>query len=96
MLEEAHGIGEFLGEMRDRTFKNYDAFTVGEVFNEKPEEIPEFIGENGYFSSMFDFNETICGGSENRFFCLYAGTGFRQCIFHLCGPRTWGQGKRGG
>ena len=68
MLKEAQGIGQFLGEMRDRTFKNYDAFTVGEVFNEKPEEISDFIGENGYFSSMFDFNETICGGSEKGWY----------------------------
>lgn len=64
MLHEASGIGEFLGEMRDRTFKKYDAFSVGEVFDEKPEEIPDFIGENGYFSSMFDFNETIFGQSS--------------------------------
>ncbi len=64
MLQEAKGIGAFLGEMRDRTFKKYDAFTVGEVFNEKPEEVPDFIGDDGYFSSMFDFNETIFGGSE--------------------------------
>ncbi len=68
MLKEAHGIGAFLGEMRDRTFQKYDAFTVGEVFNEKPEEIPDFIGENGYFSSMFDFNETICGSSEKGWY----------------------------
>ena len=68
MLKEAQGIGQFLGEMRDRTFKNYDAFTVGEVFNEKPEEISDFIGENGYFSTMFDFNETICGGSEKGWY----------------------------
>ena len=68
MLEEATGIGEFLGEMRDRTFKKYDAFSVGEVYNEKPEEIPDFIGENGYFSSMFDFNETICGGSDKGWY----------------------------
>ncbi len=68
MLKEAQGIGQFLGEMRDRTFKNYDAFTVGEVFNEKPEEISDFIGDNGYFSSMFDFNETICGGSEKGWY----------------------------
>ena len=54
MLEDATGVGEFLGEMRDRTFKPHDAFTVGEVFNEKEEEIPDFIGDNGYFSSMFD------------------------------------------
>ena len=64
MLEEATGIGEFLGEMRDRTFKPHDAFSVGEVFNAKDEELPDFIGNNGYFSSMFDFNETIFGGSE--------------------------------
>lgn len=68
MLKEAHGIGEFLGEMRDRTFKKYDAFSVGEVFNEKPEEIPDFIGENGYFSSMFDFNETIFGRSDKGWY----------------------------
>ena len=38
MLKEAKGIGDFLGEMRDRTFKKYDAFSVGEVFDEKDEE----------------------------------------------------------
>ena len=66
MLKEAKGIGDFLGEMRDRTFKKYDAFSVGEVFDEKDEEIPDFIGDNGYFSSMFDFEETIWGASGNR------------------------------
>lgn len=63
MLEEAEGIGEYLGEMRDRTFAKYDAFTAGEVFNEKPGELPCFIGENGYFSTMFDFMPVICGAS---------------------------------
>ncbi len=64
MLSNANGVGEFLGEMRDRCFVPHDAFTVGEVFDEKPEELESFIGENGYFSSKFDFNETIFGGSE--------------------------------
>lgn len=68
MLEEASGIGEFLGEMRDRTFRKYDAFAVGEVFNEKPGELPDFIGENGYFSSMFDFNEALFGHSEKGWY----------------------------
>lgn len=68
MLQEAEGIGTFLSELRDRTFRKYDAFTVGEVFNEKPEEIPDFIGENGYFSSMFDFNETMCGASDKGWY----------------------------
>ncbi len=83
MLKEAHGIGEFLGEMRNRTFQHYDAFTVGEVFNEKPEEIADFIGENGYFCSMFDFNETICGGSEKDWYDARQITPdeYKQCCF---------------
>lgn len=68
MLQEAKGIGEFLSEMRDRTFKRYDAFTVGEVCGANPDELPDFIGENGYFSSMFDFNEAIIGGSDKGWY----------------------------
>lgn len=83
MLKEARGIGEFLGEMRDRTFKNYDAFSVGEVFNEKPEEIPDFIGENGYFSSMFDFNETVFGASDKGWYDVKPITpdDYKRCCF---------------
>lgn len=68
MLADAKGIGAFLGEMRDRTFKKYDAFTVGEVFNETEEEIPDFIGDDGYFSTMFDFEETICTESGDGWY----------------------------
>lgn len=83
MLKEAKGIGEFLGEMRDRTFKKYDAFSVGEVFNEKPGEIPDFIGDDGYFSSMFDFNETIFGHSENGWYDAVPITpdDYKKCCF---------------
>lgn len=83
MLEEASGIGEFLGEMRDRTFRKYDAFAVGEVFNEKPGELPDFIGENGYFSSMFDFNEAIFGHSEKGWYDASPITpdDYRNCCF---------------
>lgn len=83
MLQEAKGIGTFLGEMRDRTFKKYDAFTVGEVFNERPEEVPEFIGNDGYFSSMFDFNETIFGGSEKGWYDAKPITpdDYKKCCF---------------
>ena len=83
MLEEATGIGEFLGEMRDRTFKPHDAFSVGEVFNAKDEELPDFIGDNGYFSSMFDFNETIFGGSEKGWYDCKEITpdDYKHCCF---------------
>lgn len=83
MLKEAEGIGEFLGEMRDRTFKKYDAFSVGEVFNEKPEELPDFIGDNGYFSSMFDFNEAVFGGSDKGWYDAKPITAddYKRCCF---------------
>lgn len=68
MLADAKGVGIFLKEMSDRTFKKYDAFTAGEVFNEKPEELPDFIGDDGCFSTMFDFNETIFGQSDKGWY----------------------------
>jgi len=83
MLREAKGIGEYLGEMRDCTFKKYDAFSVGEVFNERPEEIPDFIGENGYFSSMFDFNEAVFGSSDKGWYDAKPITpdDYKRCCF---------------
>lgn len=83
MLKHADGIGAFLSEMRDRCFLPHDAFTVGEVFNEKPEELPDFIGDHGYFSSMFDFNETIFGASENGWYdhAPITPNDYRSCCF---------------
>ena len=84
MLAEAEGIGEFLGEMAEKTFRPHNAFTVGEVFNEKPEEIADFIGENGYFSSMFDFAETVYGKSDRGWYDSSAYLNpeeYKSCIF---------------
>ncbi len=83
MLAEAEGIGEFLGEMRDRTFQKYDAFSVGEVFLERQEELPDFIGEKGYFSSMFDFSETIFGKSGKGWYDAGVITpeDYKNCCF---------------
>lgn len=83
MLHEQKGVGEFLGEMRDQTFAPHSAFTVGEVFNEKPEEIPDFIGENGYFSSMFDFAATVFGQSQLGWYLNRDITpdDYRDCVF---------------
>lgn len=83
MLHEADGVLDFLKEMRDSTFKRYDAFTVGEVFHEKKEELSDFIGEDGCFSSMFDFNETIFGASEKGWYDNRPITpdDYRNCCF---------------
>ena len=83
MLHEAKGVGEFLGEMRDRTFAPHGAFTVGEVFNEKEEELPDFIGDNGYFSSMFDFAEAVFGSDRQGWHRSLDITpdDYRNCVF---------------
>ncbi len=85
MLEDADGIGKFLGEMAEKCFHPCDAFTVGEVFNEKEDEICDFIGENGYFSSMFDFEETCYGKSEDGWYAskyVLTPEDYKKCIFH--------------
>lgn len=83
MLEDAHGVLDFLHEMADNTFKPHNAFSVGEVFNEKPEELPDFIGDNGCFSTMFDFNETVFGGSVKGWYDsqLITPDDYKRCCF---------------
>lgn len=63
VLSHADGIGCFLGEMRKETFQPHDALTIGEVFHVEDKDLAEFVGEDGYFSSMFDFRETLEGKS---------------------------------
>lgn len=61
MLEAADGVGDMLKELKEETFDKFDAFTVGEVFNLKEGELCKFIGRDGYFSTMFDFNMDALG-----------------------------------
>ena len=56
MIESVDGVGEFLEDLKKNTFQKYDAFTVAEVFNMKEGELAEFIGDNGHFSTIFDFS----------------------------------------
>lgn len=68
MVEKAEGIGAFLEELKENTFAPHDAFTVGEVFNMKEDALLEFVGENGYFSSMFDFAPHILSLGEKGWY----------------------------
>lgn len=68
MLASAHGIGTFLEEMKHETFDKYDAFTVGEVFHLKEDELREFIGEDGHFSTKFDFSAHVLSYGEHGWY----------------------------
>ena len=56
MVENVEGVGELLEDLKQNTFARSDAFTVGEVFNMRKDELGEFIGEDGHFSTIFDFS----------------------------------------
>lgn len=49
--------------MQEQIFRPRQAFTVGEVFNLQAENLGKFIGDNGNFSTIFDFgpHEHVCG-----------------------------------
>lgn len=68
MVEETEGVGDFLQELKRETFAKHDAFTVAEVFNMKEDELKEFIGEEGHFSTMFDFSALSVTASDKGWY----------------------------
>ena len=82
-LVNAQPIEPFLQELKERTFAKYNAFTVGEVFNETDEELHFFIGKNGVFSSIFDFKQTMLGQEGKGWFdhTLPAADELKESIF---------------
>lgn len=50
------GIELFLNELKKETFEKYNCVTVGEAPGVAYDEFSDFIGEEGYFSMIFDFH----------------------------------------
>ena len=67
-VENTTGIGELLEELKEQTFARHDAFTVGEVFNMHEDELTEFIGEEGHFSTIFDFSAHCLSEGEHGWY----------------------------
>lgn len=57
-INNVDGLSAFLKEMKEKAFAPTDALTIGEYDNMKPEDVEDVIGENGSFSSIFDFSHT--------------------------------------
>ena len=91
MLAEAKNIGKFLTEMKEECFEKYDAFTVGEVFDIQDDELADFVGENGYFSSMFDFGPHVFGIDDKGWHasCRITPDDYKKCCFE--GQRKVGE-----
>lgn len=59
------GIDKFLLELRHRTFDHYDCMTVAEAPGVPYDELGDYIGEDGYFDTIFDFSHTHVDANEN-------------------------------
>lgn len=68
MVESVEGVGELLEDLKKHTFAKYDAFTVGEVFNMHEDELPQFIGDEGHFSTIFDFSAHTLSDGEHGWY----------------------------
>ena len=68
MVENVEGVDALLEDLKNHTFAKKDAFTVGEVFNIGVEDLPDFIGENGHFSTIFDFIAHMLSDGEHGWY----------------------------
>ena len=68
MVENVEGVDALLEDLKNHTFAKKDAFTVGEVFKIGVEDLPDFIGENGHFSTIFDFSAHILSDGEHGWY----------------------------
>lgn len=84
MVESVEGVGELLEDLKKNTFEKYQAFTVAEVFNMKKDELIEFVGENGHFSTMFDFSAHSLSFGEHGWYDSQPiqFNDFRNALFH--------------
>lgn len=62
------GIEEFLEELSNETFKKYNCVTVAETPDLEYDRYEKFIGENGFFSMIFDFNYADLDMEEGTYF----------------------------
>lgn len=83
MLASAHGILDFLMEMKKEAFAPYNAFTIGELFDFDQQELKRYIGEDGCFESIFDFAPHLLGGSDHGWYNRRPVTmdQFRDAVF---------------
>lgn len=62
------GIEEFLGELAKKTFKKHNCMTVAETPLLEYERYNDFIGEDGFFSMIFDFSYSDLDMTKGGFY----------------------------
>ncbi|MDR4950330.1 glycoside hydrolase family 13 protein [Neobacillus cucumis] len=63
------GIDQFLSELNEKAFAPYDILTVAEAPGVSPKDLPKYVGENGYFSMLFEFDHVDLDlGKEGKWY----------------------------
>lgn len=83
VVEKVDGVETLLAGLRDNAFAPTHAFTVGEVFNMQPAALARFIGDGGYFSTMFDFSGEQLAKGKNGWYDApaFSWDAWRDAVF---------------
>ncbi|NJP40695.1 alpha-glucosidase [Oscillospiraceae bacterium HV4-5-C5C] len=83
MLEHTSGLTDLLQDMKQQVFQPYRAFTVGEVFSDPAGQIDALMGDQGCFSTIFDFRAAFWGQDERGWYANKPMTGeaFKKALF---------------
>ena len=68
MLPKAKGLVKALQELHANTFAKHDAFTVAELFDYDKSQLNAYIGDEGCFSTIFDFSTDLIGKSPKGWY----------------------------
>ena len=69
MTANTEGILEFLHEFRREVFDGHDIFTVAEANGVSPEELKDWVGEDGAFDMLFEFSHMNLQFPEGEIWC---------------------------
>ena len=78
------GILEFLQEFRQAVFAGQDIFTVAEANGVAPEELDNWVGEQGVFDMLFEFSHSLLGSGPEELWCRPAQwklTALKKALF---------------
>ncbi len=85
MLENATGVLEVLKDISKNTFEKHRALSIAELFDYDPAKLEDYIGQDGCFSTIFEFDTTLIGRTRKGWYDYKKPTAneYKQTIFNV-------------
>lgn len=86
MIANTDGILDFLHEFRREVFDGHDIFTVAEANGVGPKDLPKWVGKDGAFSMLFEFDHVSLEFTDGEIWYKATGytkdviSGFKKCL----------------